>query len=386
MVSDWKIFIILTKGKLKLYKMKKLTYKQSGVNYETIDYLKRIAQVAGEKTVNNLPDDFKEISQSRGESAHVVDAGEFYFASVTEGLGTKSLVADEMYPLTGKTYYDSLAYDTVAMIINDLITVGAKPLTLMAYWAAGSSDWFSDKKRADDLVSGWTRASNDSGTVWGGGETPVLSGVIEKDRIDLAGSCFGIINPKSNLCLGEKLVAGDRIILFESSGIHANGLTLARKIADSLPEGYLTKVDGDKTYGELLLTPTIIYAKLIEKLFSNNVDIHYMTNITGHGWRKLMRHKKDLTYKITDLPPIPKVLQFIVEQGKLDEKEAYGNLNMGAGFAIFVPAREVSQVINMAKKLEIKAYNCGIVESGEKKIIIEPKNIIFEKESLQVRI
>lgn len=110
-----------------------------------------------------------------------------------------------------------------------------------------------------------------------------------------------------------------------------------------------------------------------------------MVNITGHGWRKLMRHKKELTYKITDLPPVPKVLQFIVEQGKLDEKEAYGNLNMGAGFAIFVPANEVSQVLNMATKLGIKAYNAGVVESGEKKVILETKNIIFEKDSLQVR-
>ncbi len=364
----------------------KLTYKKSGVNYKTIDYLKRIAQASGEKTVNNLTLNYKEVSQSRGESAHVVNAGEYYFASVIEGLGTKSLVADEMYKLTGKTYYDSLAYDTVAMIVNDLITVGAKPLTVMAYWAAGSSDWFKDKKRIDDLVTGWTKASNDSGVVWGGGETPVLSEIINKDAIDLAGSCFGIINPKKNLCLGEKLQTGDRIILFESSGVHANGLTLARKIAESLPKGYLTKIDEEKTYGEALLIPTVIYAKLIEDLLKNNTDIHYMVNITGHGWRKLMRHKKDLTYRITDLPPVPEILKFIVKQGKLDDKEAYGNLNMGAGFAIFVPAKEVSQVLNMTKKLEVKAYNAGVVEMGEKKVIIEPKNIIFEKQSLQVRV
>lgn len=361
-----------------------LTYKDSGVNYDVIDYLKRIAQEAGEQTINNLPKNYQEVSASRGESAHVIDAGEIYFASVIEGLGTKSLVADEMYKLTGKTYYDNVAYDTVAMIVNDLITVGAKPLSIMAYWAAGSSDWFNDKKRADDLVSGWTKASNDSGTVWGGGETPVLSKIINEGAIDLAGSCFGIINPKKNLCLGEKLEAGDRIIVFESSGIHANGLTLARKIVESLAEGYITKV-GEKTYGELLLTPTIIYAKLIEKLLDNNIDIHNMANITGHGWRKLMRNKKEFTYRITELPPVPGVLKFIIDQGKLDNEEAYGNLNMGAGFAIFVPAKEVSQVINMASKLGIKAYNAGVVESGEKKVIIEPLNIIFEKESLQVR-
>ena len=364
----------------------KLTYKDSGVNYDRIDYLKRIAQQAGENTVNNIPVDYKEVAQSRGESAHVIDAGEYYFTSVIEGLGTKSLVGDEMYHLTGKTYYDNLAYDTVAMIVNDLITVGAKPLTLMAYWAAGSSDWFINKKRVDDLVFGWTKASNDSGTVWGGGETPVLSGVIEKDKIDLAGSCFGIIDPKKNLCLGEKLQAGDRIILFGSSGIHANGLTLARKIADGLPEGYLTKVDGEKTYGELLLTPTIIYAKLIEDLLKNTINIHYMVNVTGHGWRKLMRHQKELTYKITSLPTVPKVLQFIVEQGKLDDKEAYGNLNMGAGFAIFVPEGDVVKVLKLAEDHNIKAYNAGVVETGDKKVIIVPKNITFEKESLQVRV
>lgn len=364
----------------------KLTYKESGVNYEAIDYLKRIAQQAGEKTSNNLPKNYQEVFVSRGESAHVVDAGEYYFVSVIEGLGTKSLVADEMYHLTGKTYYDSLAYDTVAMIVNDLITVGAKPVTLMAYWATGSSDWFKDKKRADDLVLGWTKASQDSGAVWGGGETPVLSEIINKETIDLAGVCFGIINPKKNLCLGEKLQVGDRIILFESSGIHANGLTLARKIAKSLPESYLTKIDGEKTYGETLLTPTIIYAKLIEDLLKNNIDIHYMVNITGHGWRKLMRHKKELTYRITNLPPVPQVLEFIVEQGKLDDKEAYGNLNMGAGFAIFVPEKEVNQILALAKKHQIKAYSYGLVEDGEKKVIIEPKNIIFEKDSLQIRV
>ncbi|MEK7109596.1 MAG: AIR synthase-related protein, partial [Patescibacteria group bacterium] len=208
---------------------------------------------------------------------------------------------------------------------------------------------------------------------------------IEKNSIDLAGSCFGIINPKKNLCLGEKLVAGDRIILFESSGIHANGLTLARKIAGNLTEGYLTKINAKQTYGQALLEPTIIYARLIEDLLKNTIDIHYMVNITGHGWRKLMRHKKELTYKITNLPPVPEVLKFIVEQGKIDEKEAYGNLNMGAGFAIFVPESDVAQVLKLAETNNIKVYNAGVVEAGDKKVILEPKNIIFSKESLQVR-
>ena len=110
-----------------------------------------------------------------------------------------------------------------------------------------------------------------------------------------------------------------------------------------------------------------------------------MVNITGHGWRKLMRHKKELTYRITELPPVPEILKFIVEQGKLDDKEAYGNLNMGAGYAIFVSEKDVTQVLKLSEAHDIKAYAYGIVEEGEKKVIIETNNIIFEKESLQVR-
>jgi len=117
----------------------------------------------------------------------------------------------------------------------------------------------------------------------------------------------------------------------------------------------------------------------------NNIDIHYMVNITGHGWRKLMRHKKELTYRITNLPPVLKVLKFIVDHGNLDNKEAYGNLNMGTGFAIFVPESDVAQVLKLAEAHNIKAYNYGVVEDGEKKVILEPKNITFKKESLQVR-
>src|SRR3990167_2586019 len=102
---------------------KKLSYKKSGVNYEAMDFLKRMAQSAGKKTTKNLlGTSFAELKESRGESAYVLEQKDSYFVSVMEGLGTKSLVADEMRRTTGKTYYDSIAQDTIAMIINDLIT------------------------------------------------------------------------------------------------------------------------------------------------------------------------------------------------------------------------------------------------------------------------
>ncbi|MEN9483980.1 MAG: hypothetical protein RJB37_1860, partial [Pseudomonadota bacterium] len=212
-----------------------LSYEQAGVNYDLIDPLKVTAQRAAASTAVHLAGHgFTEVAASRGESAYVVDVGPFYLASIVECLGTKTLVADEMATLTGKSYYDGIAQDTIAMAINDLITVGATPLVVQAYWAAGGSDWFGDHQRAQALVAGWKRACEVCSVAWGGGETPALAGIVEAGRIDLAASCTGLINPKERLSVGDKLGAGDAIILLASSGIHANGLSLARKLVERL--------------------------------------------------------------------------------------------------------------------------------------------------------
>lgn len=366
-------------------KSKKLDYAQSGVDYKSLDFLKRLAQKSSKNTAKNLSNGIDEIAESRGESAYVLDIGDKYLAVVEEGLGTKNLVADKVYEISGKSYYRQIAQDTVATFINDLITVGAKPISVMAYWSSGSSDWFKDQTRTQDLVAGWSKACDIAGASWGGGETPTLQGIVEKGKIELGGCAIGIINPKKRLCLGEKIKAGDRIILFESSGIHANGLSLARKISTTLPEGYLTKVSKNKTYGELLLKPTIIYAKLIQNIFESGINIHYMSDITGHGWRKIMRHKSNFTYRLSSVPPVPKILEFIVNKSGLNQKEAYATFNMGAGFAIFVAKKDVTKIISIAKKNKIKAYDAGVVEIGKKQVIIEPKNIVYTDLSLQLR-
>jgi phosphoribosylformylglycinamidine cyclo-ligase len=364
-------------------KKSSLTYKDSGVNYDLLDNLKRMAQVAGA----SLMLDTESGTDSRGESAGIIRLGDDYILGlVQEGLGTKNLVADAMLGYNNRTFYDAIAQDTVAMIINDLITVGAKPLSVGAYWAIGSDDWLLHAQRMQDLVDGWKNACEISGAEWIGGETPILSGIINPQTIDLAGTAIGVIEPKERLTLGKNLQPDDAIILFESSGIHANGLSLARKLAEQLPDGYKTKISDGRTYGEALLDPTIIYSKLIQDLFKNNIEIHYMANITGHGWRKLMRNKKEFTYRITKVPPVPPVLQFIQEQGELSDLEAYGNLNMGAGFAIFVPQHHVQEIIEISSQHNIKAYHAGNVEEEKKQVIIEPKNIVFGAESLQVRI
>jgi phosphoribosylformylglycinamidine cyclo-ligase len=364
----------------------KLTYKDSGVDYSRIDPLKIMAQNAALTTAGNLRSaGFDEITASRGESAYVIDMGEFYIASILECLGTKSLVADQVRNLTGKTYYDQIAQDTIAMAINDIITVGARPLNVHAYWATGGAEWFSDEARMRDLVDGWARACDLAGVSWGGGETPSLNGVVAPGSIDLAASCVGIIRPKERLIVGQNLQAGDRIVLLASSGIHANGISLARKLAESLPCGYGTRLPDGRMYGDALLDATLIYTAVIEELLTKKTPIHYISNITGHGWRKLMRHHGAFTYRMTAIPPVPPVLQFIVDESHMDLQEAYGSLNMGAGFALFVPETAVPNVVMIAEQQGIQAIDAGRVEAGPKQVLIDPLGICYAGDSLNLR-
>ncbi|OGH13569.1 MAG: phosphoribosylformylglycinamidine cyclo-ligase [Candidatus Levybacteria bacterium RIFCSPLOWO2_02_FULL_37_10] len=363
------------------------TYASTGVNYEAMDPFKRLAQLKARETSSNLRRfGMFEIEASRGESAYVWREGDSYRAFVIEGLGTKNLVADEMRKITGKTYYDQIAQDTVAMIVNDLIVVGADPQVVNAYFAVGDSDWFSDEERSKDLVEGWQRACNLAGAVWGGGETPTLKGIISPDTIDLSGSAIGLIEPKERLTLGEKIVPGDAILLIESSGIHANGLTLARTIAEKLPDGYATELSDGIMYGEALLTPTHIYRKLISYLFHEKIDIHYMVNITGHGWRKLMRAARDFAYVINRVPTPQPIFEFIQQQSGNDDSEMYGNFNMGAGFAIFLPQKDVDTAIEIVRDNHfMDTLNAGVVQEGPRQVIIQPKNLVFSGETLDVR-
>jgi phosphoribosylformylglycinamidine cyclo-ligase len=364
-----------------------LRYDQAGVDYDKIDPLKVSAQRAAAATADQLArHGFSEVAASRGESAYVVDVGPFYLASIVECLGSKALVADEMARLTGRSYYAAIAQDTIAMAVNDLITVGATPLVVQAYWAAGGSDWFGDAERSLALVQGWKHACEVCGVAWGGGETPALAGIVEAGRIDLAASCTGIVQPKARLSVGDALAAGDAIVLLGASGIHANGLSLARKVVERLPQGWLTPIDDSATtYGDALLAPTPLYSPVTEALWQAGIASHYCVNITGHGWRKLLRHPAALTYRITHVPPVPRVLAFIAEQAGHDAREAYSTFNMGAGFALFVAARDAERTVAVAQAQGIDAWIAGTVEAGPKQLLIEPLALQFSGDALQLR-
>lgn len=367
----------------------KLTYAGAGVDYDAMDPFKRACQLAGlatAKAMNRFG--FKEEGASRGESAYLFHGAHAGFGHVQEGLGTKNLVADAMYELTGECHYDKVAQDTVAMIVNDLITLGLLPVTVAMHLAVGSSDWFEDEQRWRLLVAGWAKACALARCVWSCGETPTLRDVIMPGRACLDGSAIGYLPNRWKPFDGSRIRDKDAIVLVESSGIHANGITLARKIAGLLPDGYMTRLSDGRTYGETLLDPTHVYVPIIEDALLAGIDIHYAVNVTGHGWRKLMRAKQDFAYVINLLPKPKPIFDFLLQH--VDVKEAYGNLNMGAGFALFLPHGDVSKLWNVLHP--IGGQRCfqgllagNVVKSDTKKVVIEPLGLEFGGETLAVR-
>lgn len=370
-----------------------MTYAGVGVDYEAMDPFKRMCQEAGLLTAENIFRlGLREVEASRGESAYLVESEDCYFAHVEEGLGTKNLVADAIAPYFNPLVYSWISQCCVAMIVNDIITLGALPVSVAMHLAVGSSDWFKDEERSEALVNGWRNACFLSRCVWGGGETPTLKGIVNPETFVLSGSAFGIIKPKSRLIKGN-IQDGDAIVLFGSSGIHANGLTLAREIAAKLPDGFLTPIQKPKgkitlgdTYGGNLLAPTVIYVPLVEDCLEAGIDIHYAVNITGHGWRKLMRHPGNFAYIIEKISRPQPIFRFIQKHGPVSDQEAYGNLNMGAGFALYVPQKDVKKVLQIARQNNIQALNAGrIAKAKSKYVYIIPKQLTFTSETLKVR-
>ena len=364
-------------------------YANAGVEYSLLDAWKRNAQLAAARTGVVLRQrGASELAGTRGESAYVIDIGAALLATVTEGLGTKNLVADAVREITGRTHYDDIAQDTIATILNDLATVGAAPLTITAFWAAGSSDWFADSARMNDLVSGWERACATARCAWGGGETQTLLNMIDPQTAVLGGSALGLVSPKQRLLSGDRLSENDAILVAPATGIHTNGLTLARKLSETLPQGYATKVPEDpkgRGFGEVLLDPTPLYGRLVELLHDAGIDLHYAVHVTGHGWRKFMRAERDLSYVVEALPPAPPIFKSIQRWANLSDSDAYGTFNMGAGFAFFVPKAQAAAAIRAAQAGAWELIEIGHIEPGGRRVVLQPIGVTFEATTLQIR-
>jgi phosphoribosylformylglycinamidine cyclo-ligase len=306
------------------------------------------------------------------------------FAFVVEGLGTKSIIARQVLEAQGLNRFADVAYDTVAAILNDLCCVGALPLVVNAYFATGGSDWYREPERAEALLEGWRAGCADGGCAWGGGESPTLPGLLDERDIELAGAAVGVLPEGRAPILGAELRAGDEIVLVASSGLHANGASLARLLAGRLSDGYATELHDGTTLGEALLERSLMYVPLVAAALEAAVPVTYVSHVTGHGLLKLMRPDRPLTYRIERLPPVPAVLSFLASEAGLDDHAAYSTFNMGAGYALYCAPGAGDSIVSLAGEVGLQAIVAGRVEDGPRQVILEPVGVRFAGSELEL--
>ncbi|WP_128478412.1 phosphoribosylformylglycinamidine cyclo-ligase [Halorussus pelagicus] len=289
-----------------------LTYADAGVDIE-----------ASEAATAALVGAVGDIDES--EYAGLLDIGDRYLALATDGVGTKLLVAEALGD------YSTVGIDCIAMNANDLVASGVEPVAFVDYLAVDEpSEEFSEQV-GDGLAAGAEEA--DIALV--GGETAVMPEVIK--GLDLAGACVGL-TPKDAVFPGEAEV-GDALVGFPASGIHSNGLTLAREAAtrdheytDPFPLG-----DGEESIGEVLLEPTRIYTYLLDHL--RDREVHAGAHVTGGGWTNLSR-MGEFRYEIADPFDAHPIFQFVQEEGNIGDEEMHRTFNMGTGFVVALPPDE----------------------------------------------
>jgi phosphoribosylformylglycinamidine cyclo-ligase len=361
------------------------SYRDAGVDYETLDEGKRLAIAQALSTSSLLAaHGASALDASRGEPAFAFELDGRTLAFVVEGLGTKSIVARQLLEEQGIDRFADVAYDAVAAIVNDLCCVGALPLVVNAYFATGSSEWYRQGTRSRSLLEGWRRACADAGCTWGGGESPTLPGLVDEREIELAGAAVGAVPSGAAPILGEDLGSGDEIVLVASSGLHANGASLARLVASRLKDGYATELPSGTSFGEALLEPSTIYVGLVGELLRRELALTYISHITGHGLLKLMRRPKPLRYRIRELGHTPEVLEFLVSETGLDAKAAYSTFNMGAGYALYCAAGAGETIVKIAAELGLTAWVAGTVEEGPREVVLEPVDVRFAGSELDL--
>jgi phosphoribosylformylglycinamidine cyclo-ligase len=255
------------------------------------------------------------------------------------------------------------------MNVNDIICIGAQPLAFIDYIALKSSN----ENLIDEIVKGLVEGAKQSEIAIVGGETAILPDIISgpgKNAFDLAGMVLGITS-KSQLVLGDKIKVGDVILGIESSGLHSNGYSLARKILlskysiEEKPE-YITR-----TLGEELLVPTRIYVKpIMEILEGEIIDVDGFAHITGGSFTKLSRLSKKVRFNLSQLPNAQGIFKQIQVDGHVKTKEMYKTFNMGIGFCIIIPKNSVDQIMAIVEKHRMKCMQIGIVDQRGKGEVI----------------
>ena len=286
-----------------------------------------------------------------GHFANVISIGKLGVAISTDGIGTKAIIAQ----LMGK--YDSVGIDCVAINVNDVLCVGAEPLSLVDYLAVQTVNPRMITEIATGLSAGGVLAKI---SITGGESAQLpelLKGEEEGGGFDLAGTCIGTVELGS-IITGNSIEPGDAILGIPSSGIHCNGLTLARK-ALGIMDGKNLKErrvalsrhepELGETIGEALLTPTRAYTEEVLCLLRNNIDVRGIAHITQDGFLNLPRLESDVGYVI-DAPPDPQPLFGMIQKiGGIADQEMYEVFNMGTGLCIIVPALQADSAVSLFK-------------------------------------
>lgn len=272
-----------------------------------------------------------------GHFTGLVDFGDYALTLCTDGVGTKLLIADAL----GK--WDTVGIDCIAMNVNDTICVGSEPIAFVDYIAIDRPD----PRITSEVGKGLEEGARQSNMTIVGGEIAVLPELVK--GFDLAGTCLGMVK-KDRIVTGQKIRPGDALIGLPSSGVHSNGLTLARRIFESKGIGYRQKVKGlSRPVGLELLEPTTIYVRQVLRLL-DAFEVHGMANMTGGGLRNLIRLKKGIGFEVTDpMRPQP-IFTIMQELGDVSDKEMYQTFNMGMGYCLVVPDDEASAVVKAIGK------------------------------------
>lgn len=330
------------------------TYAGAGVDIKKEDLTIRGIRAWMTKTFKFRDGKLGAVMRDIGVPANLIDMGDYALAFSADGVGSKVLVAQELEE------YGTIGIDLVAMNVNDIICVGAEPLAMVDYLAMCRADEATATEIAMGIYNGCKQA--DISVV--GGETATLPEIIRglhERAFDLAGAVIGRVD-KDKIITGEDVVSGDVVIGFESSGIHSNGLTLARKV---LPVNMWTK----------LLTPTKIYVKDVLTLL-REYKIHGLMNITGGAFLNLLR-LGDHGYLLDNLPEPSMIFKKIQELGKVSDEEMYKTFNMGVGFCIICDKDTADDIVKKYS-LEFKLRKIGTVteerlvqiNKGDKELIL----------------
>lgn len=380
------------KANLNETKISSPTDKIDRVNYDCLDQAK-LAFIAASKKTLGFANRFGFVPQEGlGASANVFNlnlksywqqsgqnAENLYITLIAEGLGT----ADDARPedLTAgelKQFWHNIGIKAISALTNDAASAGMQTILISLYLPSSNPENIFNASFIEGFTDGLIAGCKTVGCVWISGETPQLKGKICEDKLDIAGSLFALMPPQMMPIDGTRLSAGNKIVFIGSSGPHENGFTTLRALADKLPQGYRSKLPDGQEFWQAINAPSKLYTPLVQKLLSEKIDICALENVTGHGWLKLMRSKKNLCYKIEHTLPVPPIFSFVEEKAQMSKEEMLKTFNYGVGFAIFLPDdQSAKQTVSIAKQLGYEAIIAGKVEKIDsgRELKIEPFGI-----------